>query len=356
VSRTRIRQIGSGILLLGLVVVVVYLTRRSTGGVEETRSPTAYFGEVVQGDTVEHTFLIGNDQPIDLRIEEVVPNFSTVMSVDSLVPPGGEAAVRLAIHTRRMKGPLNEFAQVVFAGDHEPVWLSLRGRVVLPLQLAPQDRVYFLNAVRGEAPSTEILVINHRPAPVRLLEASSDDPVFRVRADTLNEGRRYQLTVELDAEAEVGRHEGTITLRTDSPEYSVREIPALAIVRDLVHTSISMVDFSTTLMDALDYAAVARRTVLVRRHEGTEFEVTAASTDVSMLNVEIEPQAPGESYLVHVSIDPERAVPGTFEGMLRIETNDPTAPVLELPMRGTLLQTDPALERDPQAAVADSSG
>ncbi len=340
-------MIGSVLLLLALAAVIVYLTQRSTADVEESRSPTAYFGEVVQGETVEHTFMIGNDEPVDLRITEVVSRLSTVSVVDSVVPAGGETAVRLAIDTRRMKGPISEVAQIVFAGDREPEYLSLRGRVVLPLQLTPQDRVYFLNTVRGEPATEEILVINHRPDPVRLLSVESSDPTFQVRADTLSDGRRYQLRVDLNPEAPPGRYEGTITLRTDSPEDAVREIPALAIVRDLVNTSISRVDFSTTLISGLDFQAAARRTVQVRRHQGTDFEVTAATTDVSMLDVEIEPRTPGESYLVHLSINRERVVPGAFSGTLRIETNDPTAPLLELPITGTLLQTDPAAERDP---------
>ncbi len=352
VSGNRIKLVGSGVLVLGLGALVVYLSQRSTADAEESRSPIAYVGEVVQGDTIEHTFLIGNDQPTDLRITDVVPRLSTVISVDSVVPGGGEAAVRLAMDTQPIKGPFSEVVRVAFAGDREPVWLSLRGRVVLPLQLTPQDRVYFLNAVRGEALSREILVINHRPDPVRLLGIEASDPLFRVRADTVTEGRRYRLTVELSPESQPGRYDGTITLRTSSPEQPVLEIPALAIVRDLVHTSISRVDFSTTLISALDFRAAARRTVLVTRHEGTEFEVTSATTNVPILGVEIEPRTPGESYLVHVSIDPERAVPGAFSGTLRIETNDPTAPLLELPITGTLLLADPAAAE----AAADSGG
>lgn len=334
-------RIGAVLLLLVLVGFVAYLSQRTSGGVEAARSPTAYFGEVVQGDTVDYTFLIGNDQGVDLRISEVIPSFATVLSADSLLPLGGEAAVRLRIETQNLKGPIEEFTRVVLEGEPEPLWLRLRGRVVEPLQLSPQDRIYFLNVVRGQNPTQEILVINHRADPVRLLSATSDLPSFLVSVDTLREGRRYALNVQLAEGTEVGRHEGIITLSTDSPEFPVREIPALAIVRDYVSTSISHLDFATTIFEALRFQGASRRTVLVRRHEGTDFQVTAATTNVPMLDVEIVPQVPGERYLVHVSISEERATAGPFSGTLRIETNDPTAPVLELPISGTLLESDP---------------
>ncbi len=126
-------------------------------------------------------------------------------------------------------------------------------------------------------------------------------------------------------------------MSTDSREYPSLDLLAWARVKDVVSTSISELNFSRLDSKSLNMLAVSRRTVLVEKHQGTNFQVLRATTDVPFLGVEIETQEPGQSFLVHVTIVEERADKGVFEGTLVIETNDPEFARLELPIRGDIV-------------------
>lgn len=297
---------------------------------------THEFGEVVQGQVVEHAFGVRNDGSQPLHISTVMPNAARVTVEDSVIPPGGTANVTARLATDRMRGPVAEVIRLEFSGQERPRWLQLRGRVVLPIQLSPQDRAYFFT-VRGEPSRQEIVVINHRDRPLNLLSLSSDSPLFRVQADTLESGRRYRLTITLDPETPVGRHAGAITLQTDSPEYPMVTVLSRAFVKDIVSASLTRIEFSRLDFEGLSRRAVAQRTVLVEKYRGTDFAVLRATADVPFLAVEIETRKPGQSFLVHVRIVQEQAPRAPFTGTLRIQTNDPDFAELTLPISGEIL-------------------
>lgn len=296
------------------------------------------YGVVVQGDRLEHVFSVHNDKPIDLRVERVVVSYATeVVSIDSLLPAGGDGRIRLRTDTENLRGSLRESARLFFTDpDVEPMWLYMQGRVVLPVEIAPQDRVYFFT-VKGEGPEKEIEVINHQERPLEVLGVTSTNPLFAVELQEIERSNRYRLAVSLDPATPLGRHRSTITVTTDSPEYASLEIQALAIVEDIVSTSLSRVDFPKVLYDALDREVISRKIVLVKKHEGVDFRVIRATTDVPFLSVRIVPHRPGESYNVIIKIEQSKAEKGQFEGTLLIETNDPQYPELVLPITGTIV-------------------
>src|SRR3989441_4386866 len=70
---------------------------------------TAYdFGEVVQGQPVEHEFAWRNTQRTALAVDTVITAYaSMLLAADSLVPAGGEGKLRLRLDTRRLLGSVN---------------------------------------------------------------------------------------------------------------------------------------------------------------------------------------------------------------------------------------------------------
>jgi len=328
--------IAAVVLIVVLGFVALKFLRPVSGPGLASRTTTYDVGEVVQGETVEHVFVLSNHAEMDARIAEVLPWTSEVVSFDSLLPAGGEGEVRIRYETEGQKGPIKEPIKVRFVGDHLPIWLELRGRVVQPVQVAPREQVYFFS-VKGEAPEEVLEIINHESEPVHILGARSSNDLFRVSVDTLDEGRIYQLKVSLDPATPTGKHESAISVHTSSADYPTLEILGWARVKDVVSTSISKVDFARFPIESLDMIAVARRTVLVEKYQGTDFRVLRAHAEIPFVDVEVEPQEAGRSYLVHVTIDEARAQKGEFSGALVIETNDPDHPRFELPITGEIL-------------------
>ncbi len=324
-------------LVAVIVVGAMRLLRPFSGPGLASRTTTYDVGEVVQGDVVEHAFVLSNDAATEVRITEVLPWAGEVVSVDSVLPAGGEGRVQVRLETQGYKGPINEPIKVRFADeDRLPIWLQLRGRVVLPVQVAPKEHVYFFS-VKGEAPEEVLEVINHEDEPLQIVGVSSSNALFKVNTEAIDEGRRYRLTVSLDAATPPGKHESTITVNSSSADYPVINILGWARVKDVVSTSISEVYFGRFPIESLDMVGIARKTVLVEKHQGTDFQVVRAEADISFMDVEIEPKEAGRSFYVRVTIEKDRAEKGEFSGTLVIATNDPDHTRLELPITGEIL-------------------
>jgi len=109
------------------------------------------------------------------------------------------------------------------------------------------------------------------------------------------------------------------------------------VVWEVVSASPSLVNFSQIPFDTVDQKPTGQKIVVVKKHQGKDFQVLRATTDVPYITVEVVPQKPGESFLVNLDIVKDRAQRGDIQGTLRIETNDPTFPELKVPITGKIL-------------------
>lgn len=342
-SAARVLKYAAGIvgvlIALGLVALLVLWRSVSGGGGATVSEQNVHdFGTVVQGERVEHAFALPNEGEGELVIAAVTSWIGSVTGVDSVIPPGGSGRIALALETDRAKGPVRGQIRVEFGGDRggETETFELRGRVVLPLELVPQERVYFFTVV-GEAPEKDVELINHLDQPLEITGVVSDNPLFRVRSSMVERGRRFRFTVALDSTAPVGRHDATLTVSTSSEAYPSLEILGRAWVKDIVSTSVAEVSFSRVEFEALDIKTASQRTIRVERHRGSGFRVLRATTDLPFLDTEIEAEEKDQSFLVVLRIMPDEVGRGAFTGTLTIETNDPDFPTLELPIKGEIL-------------------
>src|SRR5207247_8724925 len=87
---------------------VLLRQRRSVGG-GRSHARAYDFGEVVQGQPVEHEFAWRNTERTALAVDTVITAYaSTLLAADSLVPAGGEGKLRLRLDTRGRRGSVNE--------------------------------------------------------------------------------------------------------------------------------------------------------------------------------------------------------------------------------------------------------
>lgn len=296
------------------------------------------FGKVVQGKRIDYAFTIRGDTARDLRILHVRScELCEVAAVDSVVPRGGAAKVRVLFDTKNVRGFVDQVSRVYFTDkSRRPVPLRLKGTVVWPVEFTPQNHAYFFT-VKGEGARQEIVVENNEPQPLKILSVSSSNPAFRAGLQTLEDGRRYKLIVTLDAAVPVGKHDASITLTTNNPRYTTLAIQAFAQVRNTVAADPSTVDYGLTAFKSINRVSIRSREVLVTKAGSKDFSVTRATVDLPFMDVEVEPHKRGESVIVTVRIDPKRARKGEFKGTLLIETNDAQFPVLRLPVTGKLV-------------------
>jgi hypothetical protein len=334
------RAVAAAVALAALAAIGVAMYRGSDadeGGAFPDKDHE--FGEVVQGKLVEHAFTVRNSTDRDLFVRRVSGlGGVAVTKVDSVVGPGRTGRIHLRFDTRNRRGAVLELANVYTADDsiRPAATLRLRGVVVLPLQLSPQDRVYFFTAT-GQPERHDVEVINHHTRPLKILSVTSDNPVFAAAHRTVDDGKRYRISVTLDPRTPVGRHQGRIVVRTDNPAYASVPILASAFVDERISTTPKRIDFSTIPLEAVNRPVIGDKQVLVKKYGGTDFRVLRVSTDLPFLDATAKPHKDGESVMVTVRIQKPRARRGPIRGTLTIETNDPAFPRLKVPITGNLV-------------------
>lgn len=177
---------------------------------------------------MEHAFEIRNRGGSDLVLEEVkASEVLTVAGFDRVIPAGGSGSIRVSLDTSGVYG-VGKLAVRVRTNDPAvpEARLALDGRVVKPLEVEPQDRIYFFKP--GEERRTLVRYGDH---PVAVTGISCDSPRFRPSYRPLAPGARYELAVALDPATLAGKYEATVTVTTDDPRLPELRIPVRALLR-----------------------------------------------------------------------------------------------------------------------------
>jgi len=129
-------------------------------------------------------------------------------------------------------GPMN--AQVSVYTNHpkaKKVVIKVFGVVRALLHVTP-NRIQFGAVEAKVKPGRNVIVVNNRPdGKVMLTEATVDDPAFDAEIITIEEGRRYQVTVTIDPEARPGTRDATLTIKTTDEQYPELKVPVGASIQ-----------------------------------------------------------------------------------------------------------------------------
>jgi hypothetical protein len=302
---------------------------------------TSYsFGTIRQGTVVEHAFTLKNEGAETLRI--LGARMTTPLLIDRMparLMPGAELTVRARLDTSKLSGP---FKGEILLSLNDPavpeMMLSFEGRIIPPIEFAPRP-VFFVAGIRGEHREDSIEIINHESEPLRIESVENPQERFTTRLETLEEGRRYRLSLMLNPNGPGGKKSETITIRTSNPDKPVLKIGANTYLRERVYTFPDEVDLGTIRMadikahpQLLRYTA---QTLMVYQVGGSDFQVKIR-TDLPMLDLKSERGPKGDRYQNTITLIGDRIKPGRIEGAIDIETNDPEFPSLAVPVRGEI--------------------
>jgi hypothetical protein len=311
------------------------------------------FGLVRQGEVVTLTVVLDNYGDADLVLEEVmVSNPALRVRLRRTIPSGGEAAIGLELNTTEFSGEIDAEA-IILTNDKEnrELHLTLRGQVQPPVEILPNP-ILALSAYRWKAAEAarSVTVINHEESPLEILgiEGEPSENWFDLELETVEEGRRYRLSLRLDPKGTAGRAEKTVTLQTNKGDLPILVVTFL---KDRVYASEEEVGFGT--IDRAQLAAEPElleflaKTFHLYRFGSDPFEIQIEST-IPFLRVERLPvegpgavvdiprQGPTSIFDLTVIPDLDDLKEGAFEGMILVSTNDPEFPVVEIKVSGSV--------------------
>ena len=127
-------------------------------------------------------------------------------------------------------GPVNAVLEI--ETNHpkaKTVSVKVFGVVRALLHVTP-SQIQFGSVDAKKQPGRNVIVVNNRSggAAVTVTGATVNDPAFNAQVVTIENGRRYQVTVTVKPEAGSGPRDTVLTLKTNDPEFPTLEVPVRA--------------------------------------------------------------------------------------------------------------------------------
>ncbi len=296
------------------------------------------FGKVRADDTVEHTFEFHNSGAEMLKVKNVqlTPPLA-VTRMSRQVQPGETASIVVQLGQPRKAGDFEGLIVVHFTQENSPnAIFRVRGRVVRPIDFEPLP-AFFITTFKGESKQQSIEMTNYESEALRSPKVEFDSDRFTADVTTLEPGRRFRVRVTVKESAPAGKMSETIRLLTSNERQPVIQIPVNTQVRERVYTFpdsivLGLID-TATLKRQPQAAAFLSQSVVVYQKDGTDFQIEA-ETDVPFLRLTTRQGHLKDRFEVQVDVSPDRLRAGQVKGSIRIRTNDPTFPRLEIPVTG----------------------
>jgi hypothetical protein len=285
--------------------------------------------------------MLENKGPAPLRISNVqLTSPLVVIDMPATVAPGVEGKIHVRLDTSGLRGRFPGVIQV-FLNDstHAEAVLSFEGDIIPLVEVAPVP-AFFIGARRGEARQASLEIINHEPEPLGIEEVRHSNDRFSTKLETLEEGRRYRLTLLLRPDGPGGRHSEPIVLITSSRSQPTITVVANTYLHERVYSFPDAVDLGTVRLSDIDRdPQLLQRTaqlLMVYQFGGTNFNVKVR-TDLLQLDVRSERGPQHDRYQNTLTLIREALKPGPIRGSLFIETNDLEFPTILVPVSGSIV-------------------
>jgi hypothetical protein len=259
--------------------------------------------------------------------------------VKPTIAPGATGEVVLEWNTAELTGVVEAEAVVHTNDPTTPkTILRLTGRVRAPVDLQPFGAI-FLSAFPDEDAQAVLRLVNNEEPALAVTRVDPGAAFFQASVDAVEPGRVYEVHVRAAPGLPPGRYDGTLTLETTNAEARVVTIPVHLFLKADLYASPDRVDFGEVSRDRIapehGFLASLYQTILLKKRAG-RFRILTITSDVKALSIDRSPSDASGAFRLDIGLAPARLEPGPLSGTVRIRTDDPHHPEIELPVRGTI--------------------
>ncbi|HZS07567.1 MAG TPA: DUF1573 domain-containing protein [Blastocatellia bacterium] len=334
-----------------LALLLLTLTAAAFGQAPSTPQPKVSiaqtefnFGEVKEGVTVSHTFIVRNKGAANLEIKSVRPACGcTASDFDKVVAPGQEGKITLNVKTTGFHGAISKFADVTTSDPDNPNFTltmvmlvsresSPEGQRVGSFLISPSSR-WKGRLAQGNSDDVMFSIVNDAPQPVRVTKVSVDGKAFTATLQTLEEGRRYLIIAKSSETLKAGNVVETLRVTTESREFPELQLQLDGNVEPAVSALPKALNFGVLPISNPAYdVSRTGKFLFVRLARGSGLEIKKVSSTLPFLKIEALDDVKGQSYRVLVMFDKEKLAKGEYSGKIILELNNPLTPILEIPV------------------------
>lgn len=193
----------------------------------------------IKGEQVsrEVTVVAENDQEFHVtKVDANVPYLTATvrrLEGDELIQGKSKAqyAVAVMLGEDAEPGPVN--AVVTIHTDHPKapeVKVRVFGVIRQLIHVSPRE-IQFGTVDPKVKPGRNVIVVNNTQGPVKVTGVAVDDPAFAAESASIEDGKRYQVTVTIKPEAESGQHSATLVISTTDEQFSKIDVPVHANIK-----------------------------------------------------------------------------------------------------------------------------
>jgi hypothetical protein len=169
-------------------------------------------------------------------------------------------------------------------------------------------------------------------SPYDFIEATFREAKPEEVAMDASNKQQWRVETRISPQAPVGPLKGFLIIHVDHPKQSIVKLPVSGFVRPMFAVTPPEADWGELRLPEEG----ARASLVVKNYATEKATVTGAESTVAGITTAIEEVEPGRSYKVILDYAPDMAK-GKFSGVIRIKTDSPKKPVIEVPVSGTIL-------------------
>ncbi|MBK8267873.1 MAG: DUF1573 domain-containing protein [Planctomycetes bacterium] len=294
-------------------------------------TPIYDFGKVKSGTDIKHDFYFTNTGTGPLELLRVKPSCGCTVAGqhDRIVQPGQTGKIPITLSSKNASGPISKSVTVNtnIAGTDSTISLQIKGEVWQPIQVTPQAAAFgrITSADAGEKLIRKLTIVNNLDTPVTLGEPTANHPKLKATIATLEEGKKYELTVMLMPPLESGNTSGKITIPTgvaDSPTIDVQAYAFVTAAVDVTPTSLTLPPTRT---------ADLTRQFYVRSNVNKPIKITELASTNPAIKLELTDVKDAMTYRLKVDV-PMAYTPTAGGDKITFKTDSPEVPLVTIPV------------------------
>lgn len=303
-------------------------------------TPIYDFGKVRSGSDVEHEFWFTNTGNGPLEILRVKPSCGCTVAgeYDKVVAPGQTGKIPLKV---RLGGASGQIAKSVtvntnIEGDGAAITLQIKGEVWQPVQVTPPSAAFGRLTIGDvdKNPTRKLTIVNNLDDALKLGEPTCTSPLFKAAVTTLEEGKKYELTVTLAGPLVSGNNSGTISIPTGIAQPPKVDVAVYAFVTAPVDVTPTSLALPTSRTGDLT------RQFYIRSNADKAVKLTDLKSPSPEIKLELTDIKDSKTYRLKVDIAAAYVhKPGD---QITLKTDDPTVPTLSIPISATPVMTGAA--------------
>ncbi|MCS7208023.1 MAG: DUF1573 domain-containing protein, partial [Fimbriimonadales bacterium] len=174
------------------------------------------FGEIMQGDTVKHTFVVKNEGDAPLELTSVRPSCGCVTPhFDKVIEPGKEGKIEAELRSAGFRGMQIKTIQVTTNDPDNPnLTLRLTANIRVAIEVRPSEQIPI--TLKSDTPTIqEVEVVSNTNTPLELQDVRVNVPFATAEAQKIDD-KRTKITITVNPDAPPGRNTILVTARTNS--------------------------------------------------------------------------------------------------------------------------------------------